>query len=673
MDDGFVDPFADDDMPVLPPSNSRSSRAQSPGSPAASPRARPADPAPAAARPVAPSAVAPPPAAAAATAAAAAPSVTALPTAARSSRKPRLVAAPPRNTTPLLPRSRAPARSVSGRCVGVAALATVAAALTIFASSQFYISSSTFPAHVVVPGCGLGHRLMTIANFVEAGKREGKPTGVLWTPSKTVAASWDDLFTTPLPAVRREQLLGRNYRWTSTEYVAHPLGTKTIGAGREVKSSTGYYADVIGLSQANFVAMTLEARPARGGWAGLDPASAVVHSAGGDISVSVGCSARRFGSTPSDFLRKLTPASNIALVVDKMSEKIDKKLVEGGGWCSEVVGLHLRRGDGAARRRADSFSDLQLVAALKTWPEDVCFFVASDRRRMVQVVKDAVGESRVLSYDYATTALSTLREAIDSSSKAEREIKMATAEMFALGKTTRIIAQPASTFSLVAAWMANIPFANMSASYDAQEAACTDTPAGKWGRTQGLQYPPKCWLPLAEGEFLEEDDDKEDGEDVPEVYDETDGAEDDQEVPSVSVSSESKLPAPPEAPPAVKPFKDAVTDGKEVEMCASKGGILTMRKIWDSGICCPSTCGEICGRAGCAQGVGGYKACCAGKIKRTATMCHTHEGNLVANGCLMALAASWGAPGAPSAVPGAPATIGAVLAAPAAPVADEPE
>eukprot|EP01052_Picozoa_sp_SAG31_P044138 SAG31_NODE_7589_length_1646_cov_1.303167_2_plen_273_part_00 len=218
-------------------------------------------------------------------------------------------------------------------------------------------------------------------------------------------------------------------------------------------------------------------------------------------------------------------------------------------------------------------------------------------------------------------------------SRATRDVKMAVADLFALAKTTSIVAQPVSTFSLVAAWIANIPYANLNTSYPSQSTQCESTPHGRWGRSDGLQYPVRCWLPLADGEIAEDDLDEQES---VEVYDETEAPNDDEALPG---ADSSKAPLAADSPPI--PFKDAIKSGKEYDLCISKGGILTMRSNQETGICCPAECGPLCGRAGCAQGAGGYRACCAGKIRRSANMCHNLTGNLVADGCLMQRASSW--------------------------------
>eukprot|EP01051_Picozoa_sp_SAG22_P022631 SAG22_NODE_5494_length_1004_cov_0.961326_2_plen_139_part_01 len=138
-----------------------------------------------------------------------------------------------------------------------------------------------------------------------------------------------------------------------------------------------------------------------------------------------------------------------------------------------------------------------------------------------------------------------------------------------------------------------------------------------------MTYPPKCWLPLPEGAIAVEGDWAEDelGEDgtngtasvsaddeeAPDVYDETEGVDADGEVLVVALEAKLNLP----------PLKDAITSGKEFDLCTTRlGGILSMKKGFADGVCCPPTCGGVCGRAGCAQGGGGYKACCGGHLRK---------------------------------------------------------
>ena len=161
----------------------------------------------------------------------------------------------------------------------------------------------SFPSNVLVTGCGLGNRLVSVGSFLEAGKEAGQTAGIVWGTSVAMSAQWSELFKTPLPEVKPAELAKTNYRWTSTEYAKDPLAVRTLANGRSFKSSTGHYAELAGLDDAKFSALPIESKPKVGGWAGLTPANTLTSVAKGDVSISVGCMARKFGTTPNSFLQ----------------------------------------------------------------------------------------------------------------------------------------------------------------------------------------------------------------------------------------------------------------------------------------------------------------------------------------------------------------------------------
>ena len=295
---------------------------------------------------------------------------------------------PVSSSSPLLPKLPA-----GGRRVRIfAGIAMAAGAVMCFGAfmahlqggSTNFLQASAFPENVIVPGCGLGNRLMTVANFLESGNEVGASAGVMWAKSNTMAAGWEELFQSPLKQVFPEELADKNYRWTSTEYSDNPLAKHTSPSGRESKSSTGHYAEVAGLNEDEFLPQLISVKPKHGGWAGITPARDLIRSQGGEVSISVGCLARKFGLSPSNspdsFLRTLKPVDDIDAVVTDMQTKISQRRTSQG--CAEVVGLHLRRGDierETDKRHNEVFSDEKLAAVLATWPSTTCFFVATVR------------------------------------------------------------------------------------------------------------------------------------------------------------------------------------------------------------------------------------------------------------------------------------------------------
>jgi hypothetical protein len=179
------------------------------------------------------------------------------------------------------------------------------------------------------------------------------------------------------------------------------------------------------------------------------------------------------------------------------------------------------------------------------------------------------------------------------------------ADIFALGKADRIVAQPTSTYSVVSAWIANKPFSEMTGEYSAQPGVCKDVPAGMWGKTTGLHYPVKCWLPLADGVD-----------------------------PATVAAQVQKEDAP--TSQEVSPLAESNTQKQESApqqaLCASKGGVLSVSNP-AKGICCPAECGERCGGAGCGAG-GTSAACCAGAIRNSAVSCAAQPDKLTDTGCI---------------------------------------
>lgn len=518
------------------------------------------------------------------------------------------------------------------------------------------------PSNVLVVGCGLGNRLLAVTAFLDdAGNRSA---GVIWTTSITMAASWSDLFKTPLPTVVPLQLSAVNYRWTTTEYNANPLAGKTLDSGKVVKSTVGHYAELAGLEDAKFVQQPATAKPNGGGWIGLAPAEAAAHAVGADVTVSVGCLARKFGRSPNNFLKTLQPVDEVQKIVMEVKDKIDQMKETGG--CARMVGLHIRRGDIERKndgRNKDVFSDEQLAATLKTWPADVCFFVATDKHRMVEVVRATVGEARTLSLAAAESSISSQLNGDLAGRTEVRGMQMAVADMFALAETSFVYAQPSSTYSVSAAWIGDVPYSEMTLDYAQQEAMCTGVPAGQWGKRGRMHYPVKCWLPLPFGE-------------TPAQAEAQAARELVAMQPAVAVSGGSATPAivpgvlPAAVVPGVLPAAGAAPlagvaaplaasglsppgvtspvaerDSKiEAMLCQSKNGILAMEAIDDTGICCPSMCGAYCAKVGggCGDGSGGSSACCVGKIKKDGPLCHlTHPGNLETLGCKMQRVDTW--------------------------------
>ena len=536
---------------------------------------------------------------------------------------------------------------------GVAAVACIG--MFVFRGGS---SNGGLPENVLVTGCGLGNRLMTVGNFYEAGADEGVSAGVLWTTGATMAAQWSDLFKTPLPhAVTPDDLKAVNYRWTSTEYAPDPLATKTSATGKVFKSTTGHYAEVAALDDGKFVSLTADVKPRSGGWGGLRAAKAAADLAAGPgtVAVSVGCLARKFGKSPTgptSFLRTLQPIDEIQALVDNVAAEMQAKKESGA--CKRVIGLHLRRGDierATDKRHNEVMTDAMVTAALQTWPANYCFFIATDKHAMIGVVEAAVGAARVFSVksaaaaappsgaeegvaDEAPTALSTAMKLGDMDNRKEKHgMQLAVADMFALGKADEIIAQPTSTYSVTAAWISDSHFTEMTPTFVSQNATCVGIEAGKWGKRNGLHYPVKCWIPAPDGVV------ETGGDAAPDIGNS-----------GKAVASNPPLP-------------------QEEALCASQNGILVMPNGLE-GVCCPMTCGSTCGSFGCGKpGGGGGAACCKGKINKIAKACDSMAtGTLLTDtGCVMKTSAEWTVGVGGTAMPAAGKALGPPGAPPGAP------
>lgn len=90
------------------------------------------------------------------------------------------------------PASRPMAMAMAVLAIGAAVIIAAMAVLhflgTVDTTSPGILAD--MPTNVLVTGCGLGNRLVTIASFMEAGREMHQETAVIWTLSATMAAPW---------------------------------------------------------------------------------------------------------------------------------------------------------------------------------------------------------------------------------------------------------------------------------------------------------------------------------------------------------------------------------------------------------------------------------------------------------------------------------------------------